>query len=409
MNKISLLFVAAAAVWACCEGYMSLVTLPEAVSKMGAMCLDGSPAAYYIREATKPQDADKFILFIHGGGWCYKEDDCLERTKTQFGSSTLMPPTNSYGDTILGEDPEQNPDFFSWNHVVFAYCDGASFTGAADKPIIVNGTKLYFRGFYNLKAIIHDLLVNHGLNKATEVILAGESAGGLATFIHADQIAEMLPSTVKRYKAVPMSGLFLRHNNVNGEPVYESQLQYTFMMHNSTAGVDPHCLLAKSPMYMHYCMFAEETIKSTQTPIFVSNSIYDRWAARCIMTAEPVDPSSSINGNCTAAPGWAPCIDEEECTSEQWDLFNKDYGDDFRDVITGIKAFQKDGNGVFAYSCYYHSAEITEHWNRFAINGVTLRQALTRWYKSDMEPANKHTYIDCRINGNFLCNPTCAL
>jgi len=388
-------------------GNMDLITLPDAVKSMGAMCLDGSPAAYYFRAATATENSTKWLLFLQGGGWCYNENDCLGRTETDRGSSKEMPSNLTiYG--MLNDDPDDNPDFHSWNHVVFAYCDGASFTGYVEDPVIVDGKKLYFRGFRNLQAIMSDLLNNRGMKWATEVLLSGESAGGLAAYIHADQIGEMLPSSVKRYKAAPVSGVFLKHNNVNGEPVYENQLRYVFAMQNSSVGVDPHCLLAKSPMYMYLCMFASETIRSTQTPVFVLNSIYDAWSLRCIMTAEPVDPSSYENGNCTAAPGWEPCIDHTNCTKEQWNDFNTMWGDDFRTLIDKTDAFHNRGNGIYAYSCHYHDAEITGHWNKITIDGVSMRKAVTKWYYSKDEDAKKHTYIDCKIDGDFMCNPTCA-
>jgi len=407
MNRFISFFIVFAATLMCCHADMKIITLPDAVTKMGARCLDGSPAAYYFRAASKQENMDKWVLFIQGGGWCYEEQDCLSRSTTELGSSTKMPKTLSI-DGLLSEDPTINADFHSWNHVVFGYCDGASFSGAADEPIIVNNTKVYFRGIYNLKAIMQDLLDNHGLNKATQVVLSGDSAGGLATFIHADQIGEMLPNTVQRYKAAPFSGLFLRHDNVLGEPVYESQLRYVYMMQNCSVGVDPRCLLAKSPMYMYLCMFGEETIKSTQTPMFVMNSIYDKWSARCIMSAEPLDPQSTVNGNCTAVPGWFDCIYHNSCSNEQWDMFNTKWGDDFRQVITTTDAFKNRGNGVYAYSCFYHDAEIIGHWTKISVNGVTMAKAFSNWYFSNNEPASKHTYIDCKINGNFKCNPTCS-
>jgi len=374
---------------------------------MGAMCLDGSPAAYYFKPASKTEDATKWILFFQGGGWCYNELDCSVRATTYMGSSKLMDPTLVVGG-MLNDNETDNPDFYSWNHVVFAYCDGASFTGDADEPVVVNGQKIYFRGFRNFQAIMADLLSQRGLDRASEVLLSGDSAGGLAAYIHVDQIAEMLPKTVKRYKAAPVSGLFMKHNNVVDEPVYENQLRYVFMMQNSSAGVDSHCLLAKSPMYMYLCMFGAETIRSTQTPVFVLNSIYDGWSLRCIMTAEPVDPSSTSNGNCTAVPGWSNCIYSGDCTKEQWDDFNTKWGDDYRVMLDKTEAFHNRGNGVFAYSCCYHDAEITGHWNKITVGGLTIRQALTRWYLSKDEDASLHTYIDCKIDGNFFCNPTCA-
>ena len=397
----------AAVLASCSMASMNIVTLPDAVVKMGAMCMDGSPAAYYFRAASSPENATKWVLFFQGGGWCYKEEECAVRAPTHRGSSKYMPTTIDEGG-MMSEDPNENPDFCSWNHVVFAYCDGASFTGAADEPIVVGNQTVYFRGYYNLKAIMNDLLDKRGMDRATEVLLSGASAGGLSAFIHADQIGEMLPSTVKRYKAAPGSGLFMMHNNVYDEPVFEDEMRHVFAMQNSSAGVDPHCLLAKSPMYMYLCLFGAETIRSTQTPMFVMNSIYDSWATSCIMTAEPEAPSATTDdGNCSAAPGWYDCMSSLSCTDEQWNEFNTKWGDDFRSMIKS-DGFCNRGNGMFAYSCHYHVAETIGFWNRITINGVTMHEAFIKWYLSNDEDASKHTYVDCRINGNFLCNPTCA-
>ena len=37
-----------------------------------------------------------------------------------------------------------------------------------------------------------------------------------------------------------------------------------------------------------------------------------------------------------------------------------------------------------------------------------MREAFTKWYFSDNEPAQKHTYGDCSYTDGFYCNPTCA-
>ena len=44
-----------------------------------------------------------------------------------------------------------------------------------------------------------------GLNKADEVILTGCSAGGLATYLHADYVASVIPKSAK-YHAIPDAG-----------------------------------------------------------------------------------------------------------------------------------------------------------------------------------------------------------
>jgi len=388
-------------------GAMDLYKLEEAAAQKGAVCLDGSPGAYYFRAASTPSDNDKWIIFLPGGGWCYKSEDCLERSKTSLGSSDLMKESKS-ADGVLSEDPSENPDFYTWNHVMIAYCDGASFTGTADDPDEVGGTKIYYRGYRILEAAIEDLMKKHGLNKATQVLVAGSSAGGLAAFIHADQIAEMLPNTVQRYKVAPMSGLFLAHDNVLGESVYEPEMKMVYMMQNSTFGVASQCLVSKSPMYMYLCLFAAETASYISSPLFVMNSMYDLWSLQCIYSAEPVNPQSSMNGNCSAVPGWDQCLSSSSCTPEQIRLLDDGWGEDFRKTYKSKSVFSKKGNGFFAYSCISHGDEILGYWNKVAINGVTIREALGKWFFSNNQEASKHTYIDCTLNGKIQCNPTCS-
>jgi len=389
------------------DGHMKLVTLPDAV-KSGARCLDGSPPAFYYRAATDSKYATKWVIYIQGGGWCYKDEACLDRAKTSLGSSTQMAKTMG-GAGVMSDSATVNPEFHAWNHVVLAYCDGGSFSGARIDPVTVGGKKIYYRGYYNLKAIFDALKSKYGMNKATEVLLTGGSAGGVATFIHADQIASMLPKTVKKYKASPFSGMFMRHVNVNNEVVYENQLKHVFEIQNCTYGVDTHCLAGKKPEDKHLCMFGQETIKYTMTPMFVMNSMYDAWSLRCIMTAEPVQASSPQNYNCSRAPGWYHCVEEETCSKTQFTEINTKWADDYRSMIKANTGLKNRGNGLFAYSCHEHGAEVKgNYWQKTKVNGVTMHDAFMKWYNSNNEEASKHTYTDCTINGNFHCNPTCA-
>lgn len=130
------------------------------------------------------------------------------------------------------------------------YCDGGSFTGNNETVTNFNGTSLYFRGHRILNAIIEDLLKNRGAVRncidscmhlfMIHVVLAlrrpcvchrrscqrrqrrcgrvvhcsrcarrNASAGGLATFLHIDQWAASMPSTVNKIVAMPDSGFFL--------------------------------------------------------------------------------------------------------------------------------------------------------------------------------------------------------
>ena len=74
------------------------------------------------------ENINNWIIHLEGGGWCYSEDDCLQRSRTNLGSSTYWSSTAVYGG-FLSDSPLANPDFYNWNMVFVKYCDGASFTG----------------------------------------------------------------------------------------------------------------------------------------------------------------------------------------------------------------------------------------------------------------------------------------
>jgi hypothetical protein len=193
-----------------------------------AACLDGSPYAFYI----KPGSTDSFTIGIHGGecspfillptpsdrrfiwlacllagGWAYREEDALERSKNGLGTSTLWNLTDCF-----------NPPAFSCyglnnncTQVFMPYCDGSSFTSYRKDPWPVpNSTALlHFRGKMNFERTIDILERDWGLGKAKDVVLAGGSAGGLSTYLHLDRLAERLPAAV--VVGAPVAGYFLDH------------------------------------------------------------------------------------------------------------------------------------------------------------------------------------------------------
>lgn len=63
---------------------------------------------------------------------------------------------------------------------------------------------LYFRGLFNLQHTLLDLDSRYSLSNATDLVLAGSSAGGLAAFLHADLVADTVPKAT--VIAVPDSG-----------------------------------------------------------------------------------------------------------------------------------------------------------------------------------------------------------
>ncbi|KAH0679315.1 hypothetical protein KY284_020400 [Solanum tuberosum] len=103
------------------------ITVLDNATTQGAVCLDGSPPAYYFDKGFDT-GLSNWIIFLDGGGWCESISDCKNRSITEKGSSKNMKNQSQFAG-ILHNTPQQNPDFYNWNRVWVNYCDGSSFTG----------------------------------------------------------------------------------------------------------------------------------------------------------------------------------------------------------------------------------------------------------------------------------------
>ncbi|PHT51925.1 hypothetical protein CQW23_06387 [Capsicum baccatum] len=203
----------------------------SAVSK-GAVCLDGSPPAYYF-DPGFGDGVDNWIVQISGGAWCVNVTDCIGRTKTQLGSSKYMDKLEFQG--IHTKNKSANPDFYNWNKVILAYCDGGSFVG--DVEYVDPATNLHFRGKRIFYAILEELL-KKGLKNAKNALLAGTSAGGYPAVLYCDSFRDSLP-TAARVKCLNDCGYFPHFKNPELERnwhdrfsgVAELQIKYTIGDH----------------------------------------------------------------------------------------------------------------------------------------------------------------------------------
>ena len=75
--------------------------------------MDGSVGHFHYEATSNSSSTSKWMLYFEGGGWCYDEDDCVERSKTTLGSSKLSNPdigiSTSVPDGILSRDCDVNP------------------------------------------------------------------------------------------------------------------------------------------------------------------------------------------------------------------------------------------------------------------------------------------------------------
>ncbi|XP_031104864.1 pectin acetylesterase 8-like [Ipomoea triloba] len=144
---------------------VSITWMNDSVSKAkGAVCLDGSPPAYYFDKG-QGNGTDNWLIYLEGGGWCVNHTDCKVRADQGLGSSTRrLRNTSFYG--IISKNSTENPEFHNWNKIYVVYCDGSSYTG--DMDAVDTSYNLTYRGARVFKAIMEDLLAR-GMDRAKNV------------------------------------------------------------------------------------------------------------------------------------------------------------------------------------------------------------------------------------------------
>ena len=87
-----------------------------------------------------------------------------------------------------------------------------------------------------------------------------------------------------------------------------------------------------------------------------------------------------------------------------------EYITDFDGSISEKPTYARPGNGAFVHSCHTHCEAQSDAFFEFAVNGVTMQQAVSKWWHSDgTEPASAHSYAPCEYHESspHKCNPTC--
>ena len=212
-------------------------------------------------------------------GRCYSLADCYGRSQGNLGSSTKLPPTGSMGG-LLSDDCTVSP-LCNYNVVWLAYLDGNSFSGMLEGPVNFTtpsgaSAPLWFRGRHNIDAVVDAVSRNvmgaaHLLKDAVDVVETGCSAGGLATYLHADYIASVVPRS-GAYYSLPISGYFLDYPSVaNGSFVYSQQIAAIYAISN--ASTNAACQSAHEATGDAWrCNMAEYVYPFIQANVFILNS-----------------------------------------------------------------------------------------------------------------------------------------
>lgn len=356
----------------------TLVLLKEAAEESGARCLDGSPAGYYYRPGNG-NGAKKWYIHHEGGGWCTSLDDCLGRSKTGLGSSASYAPSAGLGGGYFSQDPAVNPMMANWNSVYLKYCDGSSFSSFNASVTEHGGAQLHFRGKAVLDAVQQDLLTK-GLAEATDVVISGCSAGGLAAFLHVDGWAALLNPHGTRVVGLPDSGFFLDHQAIGGDAhdsdcsgTYHSSMKWVFEYMNCTLGVNQKCISAhKDTADTWKCMFAEHTSPHIAAPTFPLQGQYDSWQIGCDL----FDKTDAVKINA--------------------------YGKNLTDIVERNLLGTNAEHGIFLDSCNHHCGG----WGLYDVNGKNQAIAFQEWYEKGAKALPNKGYYAQRKP--YPCTDCCA-
>lgn len=178
-----------------------------------ARCNDGTQAVFYVRPAATVAGRSRWMIQLQGGGGCHDAATCAKRwcsVDSNIGMEHMtarMAPTGLVGQGVLARDAA-NP-YADANHVLLRYCSSDNHggrTGPLDVETVhpVTGDAVKFRIEFHgrdiLDAVIATLRKDGGpidatlpdLDDATDVVLAGASAGGGGVIGNADYLEEIL-------------------------------------------------------------------------------------------------------------------------------------------------------------------------------------------------------------------------
>eukprot|EP00040_Diaphanoeca_grandis_P042186 m.264358 g.264358 ORF g.264358 m.264358 type:complete len:503 (-) comp55724_c0_seq1:411-1919(-) len=377
-----------------CEHPTELVILESAAKELGAVCLDGSPPAVYVRKG----DPNNWHVHFEGGGWCYhapptllEDNHCFYRAygpaiesstpPHYLGSSAMLeanystsPPRSfSY---FQSADPAQNPAMHNWSFAFVHYCDGASYTGDLEQPVVYEGKPLFYRGKRVREAVVSYLLDQRDMASAENVVISGTSAGGLGVYLNIDAIRDQIPENV-RVRGLASAGFFLDYDTN-----FPTQMIALAKEQNSSGALSISCkqkMMAKN-LSVENCIFPENFVEYLKTPVFALQSRFDTWQLHEIANVSASNQS-----------------------------FVESYGDIIQSRMAPLLAQAMAGanatisHAVWLSSCLTHGLALTSHWVEAEINGVHEWETFSKWFAGDYDRVNR-SWIDCVT---YKCDSTC--
>jgi len=389
---------------------MPMFTVPPNLVN-GGIYPNKQPAYYFMNYTA----SNSFVIHLSGGGWRYMSNksssssssssssvdsmDSMEIDGLTSDGLSLGSDGSCYGkcDGILSDDANINPLFHSWNKI-WIPISGTSFTGDRDSelPYPVRGKRIQ-------TAVIADLLENHGMKNAANVILTGGSSGGLATYLTCDRVGEQVKTAnpTARYTCLADAGYFLDHPDIKGNPSTTPLFQSSYYAWNSSSGTNQACVdFYKKTGEDWKCIFAQYVAPFITSELFVMQNLYDSWQINNILKIG----CSGYNKPMTS------------CSAAQMTALES-YGGSLRSLLSPFTSNPKVG--MFTPSCIAHCQSVeNEHdialwywpgrWSIVGDKGQSEypRNAFNDWY-SGTTTGNSSKFVQQCAWSPDTCNKLC--
>ncbi len=160
-------------------------------------------------------------------------ENCYVRSKTQLGSSKNYSKTIEFHHEQGMLSSNKNNNFKDWKKIYIKYCSGAGHQGYRSQPVKYKDSELYFRGHNITIEQFNSIEEKLGLfSKASQVIVSGSSAGGLAAFTWANYVGERVKNG--KVWAIPDAGIFMdSYNHKLNKPAYKESFKNLMQLSNA--------------------------------------------------------------------------------------------------------------------------------------------------------------------------------
>jgi hypothetical protein len=152
---------------------------------VNCQCSDGSGFHFFIHR----NDPTKVLFFLEGGGACFSAETCGPSSTSYRRKISHPDDLSDVSSGIFDFGDPRNP-FASWSVVFVPYCTGDMHLGATTKDY-GGGVVVQHDGYLNGTTALGALA--EFFPKATQLVVAGESAGSTATPLYAGLAHDKLP------------------------------------------------------------------------------------------------------------------------------------------------------------------------------------------------------------------------